>query len=206
MGLVEYGSDSGSEDEITPSVAIVSSKPLINLPPPSASASSSSMKLPPPKRSKGPVRIMLDLPTASSEDHPLIKSTNNNSNEPPKKRVKLALGSSSSSSLGGLMSMLPAPKNKSSTPTTEKVLGGNGSRSNLSTASTENDESEATERVVGFMPYSLSKGKGKKVAEVTAPAIDFFGLSSLSSPFLPAPSLLASLTITHAIRQLDSFH
>lgn len=190
LGLVDYGSDSESEEAPTTSTASTSvattttssTKPNLILP----KASTSSLSLPPPKstlptkKSKGPVRILLDLPPPSSS----ISNTDSKSNdEPVKKKLKFTPGGSSGGGLSGLASMLPAPKYESTSVKLEKALSivtqpSAGSKE-------ENGEEIKTERTIStaFVPYSLAKGKKPvfKPSVAVVEEVDFFGLGKSKS-------------------------
>ncbi|GAA5837452.1 hypothetical protein JCM5353_007115 [Sporobolomyces roseus] len=204
MGLVDYGSDSDSDTSPPPTTSTASkplvtsstSSSLLSLPPPKSSLNlpvPSTSKLttttikpnlpPPKKKEKGPVRILLDLPAAQSEED----------QGPAKKRPKLALGSGSG--LSGLAAMLPKPKNEvKQTPqlvaqpkSTSTSLTSAGLGDMFEGGSTGAEEAE--KKPVGmFAPPSMrGKGKGKAVSTSTAappppavePAVDFFGIASL---------------------------
>lgn len=157
MGLVDYGSDSDS-NSTQPTIAVAHSK-----------------------KSKGPVRILLDLPPPSSSSSSLVHS-----DEPPSKKPRFSLGNGPS--VGGLASMLPRPKNASLAVKLEKALGAGGSgRTGVSLVSNDQGDSSATtSSLTGFVPYSL--GKGKKAAlpppvDPEDPGLDFFGLGKLLSHY-----------------------
>ncbi|GAA5993404.1 hypothetical protein JCM10908_002649 [Rhodotorula pacifica] len=135
MGLVDYGSDSGSDAEptsapprsaaapapVTATATATKSTSFLNLPPPnSASAQSvapessttATATAAAPKRALkggasggGPRKILLDLPSVSHD----------NDDEPASKRPKLALGKNGAP-LTGLAAMLPKPKNEARPP------------------------------------------------------------------------------------------
>ena len=132
LGIEDYGSDIESDDENTPlppppkpasSLAAKlpppSKKSSFSLPPPSSSSSkpsSSSLSLPPPKK-KAPKKITIGLPSLSPDDDDNTELDD----LPPAKKPRLGSGAGSS----GLLSMLPAPKNKAPVlPAPERVLGG----------------------------------------------------------------------------------
>ncbi|KAK7693447.1 hypothetical protein QCA50_003015 [Cerrena zonata] len=131
LGVEDYGSDIESGDESTPQSPPPKPTPSLaaklpppkkstfSLPPPSSSGSkpsSSGLSLPPPKK-KAPKKITIGLPSLSTND------TDNTEldDRPPAKKPRLDSGAGSS----GLLSMLPAPKNKAPVlPAPERVLGG----------------------------------------------------------------------------------
>lgn len=131
LGVEDYGSDIESGDENTPQSPPPKPTPSLaaklpppkkstfSLPPPSSSGSkpsSSGLSLPPPKK-KAPKKITIGLPSLSTND------TDNTEldDRPPAKKPRLDSGAGSS----GLLSMLPAPKNKAPVlPAPERVLGG----------------------------------------------------------------------------------
>lgn len=200
QGLVDYGSD--SEDDATPAVtaAVTATAPtpssipstsssFLNLPPPKASSSSSSLSLPPPKttstpslpppklpakRAKGPVRIVLDLPSASSSS---ASTTEGEDGPSAGKKPKLSLGGGGGK-LTGLAAMLPKPKNESVQVRLEKALAPTVTQS-------EEEGGEEVKKAGGpaFVPYSIGKGKAKAAAaavKAAPPAEDFFGLGNVA--------------------------
>lgn len=136
LGVEGYGSDSdnASDSETTPQVSTTTSSASITsrlpapakkstfaLPPPASSASSSKassgLALPPPKTRKAPKKIAIGLPSLSKDDD----RTSDTDDRPPTKKARLESGAGAS----GLLSMLPAPKNKAPiAPAAERVLGG----------------------------------------------------------------------------------
>ncbi|CAL1704566.1 unnamed protein product [Somion occarium] len=132
LGVEDYGSDVESDNETTqqtPQPRLASSiasklpppikKSTFSLPPPSASTSkrsSSGLSLPPPKK-KAPKRIAIGLPALPTDEDEETQLDD----RPPAKKPRLEAGAGSS----GLLSMLPAPKNKAPVaPVQERVLGG----------------------------------------------------------------------------------
>lgn len=135
LGVEDYGSDNESDNEtqVTQSAPKASSSLLAKLPPPSkkssfslpppsnaatstsTSKSSNGLNLPAPKSKKAPKKITIGLPTLpadSSKDEDV-------DDQPPAKKPRIESGAGKSA----LLSMLPAPKNK--TPVApERVLGG----------------------------------------------------------------------------------
>ncbi|TCD68906.1 hypothetical protein EIP91_009456 [Steccherinum ochraceum] len=128
LGIEGYGSDSdnGSDAEVSvpqPTPKSASSlatklpaptkKSTFSLPPPSSSAgpSSSGLALPAPKK-RAPKKISIGLPELLKDEV---------EEDRPAKKPRLEAGAGRS----GLLSMLPAPKNKAPIPApTERVLGG----------------------------------------------------------------------------------
>ncbi|GAA5911772.1 PRCC domain-containing protein [Sporobolomyces salmoneus] len=202
MGLVDYGSDSDSASSPPPSAApsikpsttsSTSSSSLLNLPPPKSSlnlpapsTSSSTNKpilpLAGKKKEKGPVRIVLDLPSAQSDQ---------DDDGPAKKKPRLALGKGTG--LSGLAAMLPKPKNEvappppssataSSKPVTNGVNAGLGDMFGAGAGTKKEEEIPSM-----FAPPSVrGKGKGKATSYAAPepepePAVDFFGIGSVTS-------------------------
>ncbi|KAI0670335.1 mitotic checkpoint regulator, MAD2B-interacting-domain-containing protein [Trametes maxima] len=134
LGVEGYGSDSDNASDVettqnTPPAGSTSSlatklpapakKSAFSLPPPSNSASSSKaasgLSLPPPKPKRGPKKISIGLPALSKDD-----DGSDHDERPAAKKPRLESGAGSS----GLLSMLPAPKNKAPViPAPERVLG-----------------------------------------------------------------------------------
>lgn len=131
LGVEDYGSDVESGDENTrqspppkPAASLTaklpppSKKSTFSLPPPSSSnskPSSSGLSLPPPKK-KAPKKITIGLPSLSNN-----VDDNAQLDDRPAKKPRLESGAGSS----GLLSMLPAPKNKAPVlPAPQRVLGG----------------------------------------------------------------------------------
>ncbi|OSC99108.1 hypothetical protein PYCCODRAFT_888963 [Trametes coccinea BRFM310] len=241
LGVEGYGSDSdnGSDSEATqrvpsttPSAALSSKLPApakkstFSLPPPSSSASSSKassgLSLPPPKPKKAPKKIAIGLPSLPKDDDDRTSDTDD---RPPAKKPRLGSGAGAS----GLLSMLPAPKNKAPVaPEAQRVLGAGrgpglvfktapstGAPARTATVEDADDADEHEEKAetldssysaileekveaekkesIPFMPTSVKRGKAnisleeKPSAPATrpsvssAPAVDFFSLSSASS-------------------------
>ncbi|KAI9064488.1 hypothetical protein FKP32DRAFT_1716913 [Trametes sanguinea] len=256
LGVEGYGSDSdnGSDNETTqqvspaaPSATLSSKLPApakkstFSLPPPSSSASSSKpssgLSLPPPKPKKAPKKIAIGLPSLPKDDG---DRASDEDDRPPAKKARLGSGAGAS----GLLSMLPAPKNKTPVaPEAERVLGaGRGpglvfktasstaapARPTSTTVEDADDDDEHEEKVetldssysaileekvqvekkesIPFMPTSVRRGKAnvsleeKPSAPATrpsvssAPAVDFFSLSSASSSSRPSISTLPSVS------------
>ncbi|OJT04305.1 hypothetical protein TRAPUB_4939 [Trametes pubescens] len=136
LGVEGYGSDSdnASDSETTLQVSATTSSATITsrlpapakkstfaLPPPGSSGptskTSSGLSLPPPKTRKAPKKIAIGLPSLSKDDD----RTSDTDDRPPTKKARLESGAGAS----GLLSMLPAPKNKAPiAPAAERVLGG----------------------------------------------------------------------------------
>lgn len=136
LGVEGYGSDAESGDERTPSPpptkpqsSLLSKLPpptkksSLSLPPPAssssgtklASSSSTGPALSAPK-SKKPKKITIGLPSLPDDEE-----ANDDIDNRPAKKPRLGTGAGSS----GLLSMLPAPKNKVPIPAApERVLGG----------------------------------------------------------------------------------
>ncbi|CDO69524.1 hypothetical protein BN946_scf184785.g29 [Trametes cinnabarina] len=152
LGVEGYGSDSdnASDNEVTqqassttPGAPLSSKLPTpakkstFSLPPPSSSASSSKpssgLSLPPPKPKKAPKKITIGLPSLPKDEDGHISDTDE---RPPAKKPRLGSGAGAS----GLLSMLPAPKNKAPVaPEAERVLGaGRGPGLVFKTAPTTN--------------------------------------------------------------------
>ncbi|KAJ3568588.1 hypothetical protein NP233_g5607 [Leucocoprinus birnbaumii] len=129
LGLDGYGSGSESESEHetpkvvksqpTPSVSTATSKSKFSLPPPSNGSSASKLSLPAPKTTKrAPKKITIGLPTLSKDTGE--EKDDLESERPAPKRQKM-----SGAGASGLLSMLPAPKQKAPVaPQPERVLGG----------------------------------------------------------------------------------
>lgn len=205
LGVEGYGSDSDSDGEPQP-IQLQSKHSIASLlPPPTkksslllpspangvARASPSSkpagdLSLPPPKAKK-PKKIAIGLPEFSREPDRA------DDEGPPAKKLRIEPGARSS----GLLSMLPAPKNKAPVaPTPERVLGAGrgpglvfntGSARSAKTATVEDvPESEGEDRPDGpedqletlappkrvsslpFLPPSLAKGKANISVEERA--------------------------------------
>ncbi|KAJ3486585.1 hypothetical protein NLI96_g4142 [Meripilus lineatus] len=160
LGVEDYGSDAESGDERSPSppptkpqssllskLPPPSKKSSLALPPPSSSSSSkpitkashSGLSLPPPKAKKTK-KIAIGLPSLPDDE---TSNTDDIDNRPAKK-PRLGAGAGSS----GLLSMLPAPKNKAPVPSApERVLGGGrgpGLVFNTRPTSTTNSQQSAT--------------------------------------------------------------
>ncbi|KAI0831352.1 mitotic checkpoint regulator, MAD2B-interacting-domain-containing protein [Trametes gibbosa] len=132
LGVEGYGSDSDNASDNdtarpTPSNAPGSSfatklpapakKSTFSLPPPaSSSTTSSGLSLPPPKTKKK--KIAIGLPSLTKGDD---GDGSDADDRPPAKKARLESGAGAS----GLLSMLPAPKNKAPIASAqERVLGG----------------------------------------------------------------------------------
>ncbi|GAA5953193.1 hypothetical protein JCM21900_006135 [Sporobolomyces salmonicolor] len=223
MGLVDYGSDSDSDSgsgsppppPAAPRPAAAapssSSSSFLSLPSPK---STSSLKLPPPssssapspaptpappkKKDKAPLRIVLDLPSASSASA--------DDQEPAKKRPKLALGSGNGGGLTGLAAMLPKPKNEVKpqvAPAAKAPAANVGSEAGAAGLGDMFGGEAEVQRGPGpamFVPPSVKgKGKGKGTApaappKVEEPAVDFFGIGSVTSSTSTTSSTVASST------------
>ena len=194
LGVEGYGSDSDSDHEaqttqtrpqhpIATSLPPPAKKSSLSLPPPANGSGASSnskptggLSLPPPKTKK-PKKIAIGLPELPREaDRP-------EDDEPPAKKPRIEPGARSS----GLLSMLPAPKNKVPVaPAPERVLGAGrgpglvfhtGTTRSAKTATVEDvpeDENQETSDELDdpsrssappkssslpFLPPSLAKGK-----------------------------------------------
>ncbi|CEQ41370.1 SPOSA6832_03096 [Sporobolomyces salmonicolor] len=212
------GSGSGSPPPLPaaprPAVAAPSSSSssFLSLPPPK---STSSLKLPPPsssstpspaptpapapappkKKDKAPLRIVLDLPSASSASA--------DDQEPAKKRPKLGNGGG----LTGLAAMLPKPKNEVKpqvAPAAKAPAASAGSEAGAAGLGDMFGGEAEAQRGPGpamFVPPSVKgKGKGKGPAPaappklVEEPAVDFFGIGSVTSSTSSTSSTVASST------------
>jgi len=204
MGLVDYGSDSGSESDTQETLA----------PKPTPVTKQAAPKQP---AKRPPKKIGIALPALSAkradDDDEARKSE-----EPPAKRAKTGAGKSA------LLSMLPTPKtNKPITQPAQRVLGG-GAKPGLvftstasdrpesfdqegaSTAVVEDEDAKPAPSKPSLLPPSLQKrGRANVSLEETlsvsfrkpaapapssAPAVDFFGLGAAKSalPSLPSSS------------------
>ncbi|KAL4247285.1 Proline-rich protein PRCC [Abortiporus biennis] len=203
LGVEGYGSDNDSDNETTtitvtpkPTSSLVSKLPppakksSFSLPPPSNANPSSStpttgISLPPPKK-KGPKKITIGLPSLPDEDN-----KSEVFDERPTKKARIESGTGKGAGSSGLLSMLPAPKNKAPTlpkkEQSERVLGGGkGPGLVFKTASTvqakkvtvEDEEDEDEEKPSNLPPESSSILE--EVKETTK--------TNSSLPFLP-PSL-----------------
>ncbi|KAI0647098.1 mitotic checkpoint regulator, MAD2B-interacting-domain-containing protein [Trametes meyenii] len=136
LGVEGYGSDSDNDNasdvETTqhappaPSTSSLAARPptlakksAFSLPPPSNTSSSSKavsgLSLPPPKPKRGPKKIAIGLPALPKDE-----DDSDHDERPAAKKPRLGSGAGSS----GLLSMLPAPKNKAPVaPPPERVLG-----------------------------------------------------------------------------------
>ncbi|GAA5868168.1 hypothetical protein JCM1840_006166 [Sporobolomyces johnsonii] len=184
----------------------------LKLPPPSSSSKPSPAPAPAPapakKKDKAPLRIVLDLPSASS--------TSTDDQEPAKKRPKLALGSGNGGGLTGLAAMLPKPKNevKPVAPVAKAPAASVGAETGgagLGDMFGGEAEVKSSPGPAMFVPPSV-KGKGKGKDKVTAPAappkpveepaVDFFGIGSVTSSSSASTSssstAKSSLTISSA--------
>ncbi|EPS98565.1 hypothetical protein FOMPIDRAFT_1017632 [Fomitopsis schrenkii] len=202
LGVEGYGSDSENDDE--PQATQSQSKHSIasSLPPPtkrsslalpspvsgvpgasSTSKPAGGLSLPPPKAKKSK-KIAIGLPELPREPDRA------DDDEPPAKKPRIEPGARSS----GLLSMLPAPKNKAPVaPTPERVLGAGrgpglvfntGSARSAKTATVEDvpegededgldgrEETSASPRTapsLPFLPPSLAKGKANISVEERA--------------------------------------
>ncbi|GJN91028.1 hypothetical protein Rhopal_004043-T1 [Rhodotorula paludigena] len=212
MGLVDYGSDSDSDSAPGPTPATAAPAPPsraggLQLPPPKSGA----LNLPPPKsvstaapaapprkaKDKGPVRILLDLPAPSASSE-----AGTDADEPAKKRPKLALGSSGSSGapLTGLAAMLPKPKHEAKAPPPPPAAaarsaapaGPSGLDGLFDGVDAGAAAAPASKPAPMFLPPSVAaKGKGKAAAPPpppAEPAVDFFGIGSVTSASSSASS------------------
>ncbi|KAH9843033.1 mitotic checkpoint regulator, MAD2B-interacting-domain-containing protein, partial [Rhodofomes roseus] len=202
LGVEGYGSDSDNETQTTQTTSKSSlaasfppptKKSSIALPPPSngtsatasSSKSASGLSLPPPK-TKRSKKITIGLPELPPEDD------KNDDDGPPTKKARIEPGARSS----GLLSMLPAPKNKAPVPAApERVLGaGRGPGLVFNTGSVRSSKSATVEDVpdhdqddqdvsadgadepeppkatssLPFLPPSLVKGKANVSVEERA--------------------------------------
>lgn len=188
LGLDGYGSGSESESESqevtkpqsAPATAS-NSKSKFNLPPPSSNGVSSKISLPPPKTTKrAPKKITIGLPTLSKDESE--QKGNIDPERPPAKRQKISGAGSS-----GLLSMLPAPKQKAPVaPHPERVLGGGkgpglvfNTRPSAPSTQTNVTVEDATEE-------NDDEGEESIQPTATKPATSS---SASSLPFLP-PSLV----------------
>ncbi|KAH9856930.1 mitotic checkpoint regulator, MAD2B-interacting-domain-containing protein [Lenzites betulinus] len=259
LGVESYGSDSdnASDDETTqptPSNASGSSlaaklpapakKSTFSLPPPaSSSKSSSGLSLPAPKSKKGPKKIAIGLPSLTKGGGDDGSDTDD---RPPAKKARLESGAGAS----GLLSMLPAPKNKVPVaPAPERVLGGGRgpglvfksapstapSRTAMVEDAEDEDDTEPRETLdsshtaileekvekkaaIPFMPTSVKRGKANISVEEkhsvplsrpkvsSAPAVDFFSLSTASSTSSRLSSVLPSLSAAPPIAAQPAIH
>ncbi|GAA6064399.1 hypothetical protein JCM10212_007137 [Sporobolomyces blumeae] len=212
MGLVDYGSDSDSDSgspapvaasASAPRPASTSSRSLLDLPPPksalnlpppasSTSTSGSSRTTPvvaPRKKEKGPVRIVLDKPSAEA------LAEHERDGGPAKKKPRLELGKGGG--LSGLAAMLPKPKNevKAPPPPTSSsapragTANGSNEGAGIGDLFGTTEPAQATKPSGMFVPPSV-KGKGKGKDQVKSalpppaleePAVDFFGIGSVAS-------------------------
>lgn len=209
LGVENYGSDNESGDESISTtklpVASTSKQPTssrkptggfgLALPPPSAGASSKSTK-----KTK---KIAIGLPSLSKTSDDEADAQDD---QPPTKKARLESGAGRSS----LLSMLPAPKQKTlALPKPERVLGGgqgpglvfNASRSSAAapappTAGEDADEGIENGAIPGsggdqvsapstfLLPPSLRKGKANVSLEDSAPRS-----TSTSKPVSSAPAV-----------------
>ncbi|GAA5987972.1 hypothetical protein JCM11641_005968 [Rhodosporidiobolus odoratus] len=207
QGLVDYGSDSDDDTPArtpAPAPAPTSTSTLapptkptgLNLPPPATAKQVTITASAPPTRKqkdRGPVRILLDLPPPSSTSS--SASTSAEDDQPAKKRQKLALGGASSGAgLTGLAALLPKPKNDAPKPIAARPVKPRAGLAGLDELFDE--QGDKPKVAVGgpmFLPPSVAaKGKGKAAVKPApapqpeAPAVDFFGLGSVTSA--PSPS------------------
>ncbi|KAH9934995.1 mitotic checkpoint regulator, MAD2B-interacting-domain-containing protein [Fomitopsis serialis] len=206
LGVEGYGSDSDSDTE----------KSSISLPPPSKSTNAvpsgskpaGGLSLPPPK-AKRPKKIAIGLPDLPPE------GDKNDDDGPPAKKARIEPGARTS----GLLSMLPAPKNKApvlaapervvQVGLVEDVPDDDQYDQDESTDAPEAPEASKAPSSLPFLPPSLVKGKANVSVEekaerpravrsvISAPAVDFFSLGSSSISSAPSavkapPSMPAS--------------
>ncbi|KAJ8584940.1 hypothetical protein M405DRAFT_884084 [Rhizopogon salebrosus TDB-379] len=208
LGIEDYGSDVESDNEgssikqpLPPAPAAPSKTSGLSLPPPRSSGSS-SLSLPPPTstKTKRPKKIEISLPSLPSHDP-------DTDDRPPAKKPRITSSKGAGSS--SLLNMLPAPtqplpvKAKNKEP--ERVLGGGGGPGLVfhAPASVQEDSEEANGVSTSFLPPSLKKGKFNIALDredskpqvlpkvSSAPAVDFFSLSTPSSsrtPTVPSTS------------------
>jgi hypothetical protein len=216
VGLVDYGSDSDTDDAPVSQPALApatqsKSGLFASLPAvkghssgdvSSASASAPSKPSLPSKKKKdkGPVKIMLDLPSTKPDEH----------EEPARKKPKLGSGLGS-----GLSGLLPAPKKTTAAPASKfkpevaepetdpelaglAALVGKGERTD-GNAEDVGGKAEGTSVAAAFTPRAASKAvktrQEEAVTSSAAPAVDFF---SLGMPFLLA---LLPIDLTLKYRQ-----
>ncbi|GAA5856407.1 hypothetical protein JCM9279_001711 [Rhodotorula babjevae] len=179
----------------------------LQLPPPKASNPPPAPAPAPSKKQKGPVRILLDLPPPSASTSTSTSTTAApDSDQPAKKRAKLALGGSGAGSAGpsgapltGLAAMLPKPKNdyKPAASTTPRPPAAASSKGvdGLFAGDEQGAASSSGTRAGGpmFLPPSVAaKHKGKAPAAAplkpAEPAVDFFGIGSVTSASTPSSS------------------
>ncbi|KAM0789226.1 hypothetical protein ACM66B_000069 [Microbotryomycetes sp. NB124-2] len=163
------------------------------------------------KKAKGPLRMVLDLPASTSNN--TANATLDDSNEQPAKK-KLKLGSGATGGLAALLPQPKNNAATATRGTAGQALGAgsaSASSSGVSLAmglpppSSSSSKSTANEPSTAFVPHTISnKGKAKAETASTvsnasevdvvqedaedagvAPAIDFFGISSVSSNATP---------------------
>ncbi|BGP16843.1 hypothetical protein JCM10213_003337 [Rhodosporidiobolus nylandii] len=218
QALLDYGSDSDSDSEQQQQpVAAPAATSFLNLSPPKSAsalnlpapkattaappaASAKAPAQPPAKKQKdkGPVRILLDLPPPSAAG---AGAGDGEEEGPAKKKPKLALGSGGTGGgLTGLAALLPKPKNEvkpvaAPAPVGPKPAAGPTGLDGL--FGEEEGEKPKVQAGGGmFLPPAVAaKGKGKAAAkpavpapEPEEPAVDFFGIGSVTS----APSVSSS--------------
>lgn len=183
--LVDYGSDSGSDNEPLQPVQ-AHSKP---------DAIGGGLQLPAPKakskKDKGPVKISLtDVSSAQTQ-----QSNEDEENEQrAKKRPKLGLGSGGGG-LGGLASMLPAPKKDTVKPAAG--FAGAPSSSESQSKAAESEQQQPTEESLGpsaMVPKAVKRKAAAPAAQTAAQpdeAEDLFGLGSVTA-VTSAPSTSSS--------------
>ncbi|KAK0197077.1 mitotic checkpoint regulator, MAD2B-interacting-domain-containing protein [Armillaria mellea] len=178
LGLEDYGSGSETDEETETKMPTSSSINSQSLKPQSKTTSSSSIALPPPRTKK---RVAIALPSLKPVK---VDGDEQEISKPTAKKPRLESGAGTSS----LMSMLPAPKQKTPVPLpTERVLGGGMGQAlsfNTPPSAPPADE-EAPALSIPFLPPSLAKGRSnisleedrpKPPARTPAPAVDFFSL------------------------------
>ena len=211
MALVDYGSGSDSEPEaltsetsaprkitpnrVQPLTANASKSSLFSTLPPPQGHLKSSLNLPPPsnstasqtKKTKGPKKILLDLPSASSTRETL-------EGEPSAKRPKLEF--STIGNKNGLSALLPAPKASFLSLPPPSKPDSNGSKASALQSTIDDDDPEraalakilgtesrieAKEEATGsstmFVPKAASKSRSTSAKQVkSVPSLDFFSL------------------------------
>lgn len=184
LGLGGYGSgsDNDSDSETAQTSVLHPSAKSQSLPKSSRQPSSTSSSLPPPKSKK---KVAITLPSLKS------LSKDDEDDAPPAKKPRLDSGAGVSS----LLSMLPAPKQKTVPKAAPaRVLGGGaGNHSYIAGPSVPADSDVVDDEPVSidslpFIPASLKKGrsnislederprKAPKRAPSPTPAVDFFSL------------------------------
>ncbi|KZT70168.1 hypothetical protein DAEQUDRAFT_810893 [Daedalea quercina L-15889] len=194
LGVEGYGSDSDTNGDneaqvpqsttkqsLTSSIATPIKKASISLPPPpngtdaasSSTRSTGGLSLPAPK-SKRPKKIAIGLPELPPVEDKL------DDDGPPSKKARIEPGARSS----GLLSMLPAPKNKAPIPAApERVLGsGRGPGLVFNTGSTRGAKPTTIEDVA-------DEDQHEQHEPTDSPELSELPQVTSSLPFLP-PSLV----------------